>query len=360
MDSATDAQQQQAHNNAGASASGAHHNDGDDEMSAAAASKQRQQQRADNIRRAEEVHAIRGEPLGSDRRHNRYWRIAADPASGAEPDPGTGRVLFESHQNGTWWLLGHSYQLQHLLSSLERKGAREGALHSALLRQQTVIEQGRPALPIQRPLNPQEQSQHQRSQLDMQHHSCLWSLTVQALPYLSGADPVSSLPVNKGESSGLTKLRADMLRVEAALPLSAMKDANWNSNAWQAAVKGADSALQLRQLLGELEMAVHEGFLWQNHAQPRQPLLIKGAWMPIGKHLLHLIKYIADCCICMVGVIRGALLCACLSSAMKAMGVLLLSAGQLCSTAFPARCIQSRATSDSSTAQALIYLNCCW
>lgn len=280
--SATDAQQQQAHNNAGASTSGAHANDGEDEMSAAAASKQRQQQRADNIKRAEEVHAIRGEPLGSDRRHNRYWRIAVETASGAESDASTGRVLFESHQNGTWWLLGHSYQLQHLLASLERKGAREGALHSALLRQQSAIEQAMPAMPIQRPLNPQEQSQHQRSQLELQHHSCLWSLTVQALLYLSGADPVSSLPVSQGEASGLAKLRADMLRVEAALPLSAMKDANWNSNAWQAAVKGADSALQLRQLLGELEVAVHEGFLWRNHAQPRQPLLIKGAWMPIG------------------------------------------------------------------------------
>ncbi|KAL0041481.1 hypothetical protein WJX79_004991 [Trebouxia sp. C0005] len=70
--------------------------------------------------------------------------------------------------------------------------------------------------------------------------------------------------------------------VEAALPLSAMKDAVWNSEVWQAAVKGAQSALQLRQALGQLESAVHEGFLWQSHVQPRQPLLVKGAWMPIG------------------------------------------------------------------------------
>ncbi len=282
--SAMDAQQQQAENNAGASTtqSTAQHHDPEDEMSAAAASKLRQQQRAETIRRAEELHAIRGEPLGLDRRHNRYWHFAADPEAGAEADPSLGRIMIESHQNGSWRLLGQAHQIEQLMNSLERKGAREGALHNALVRHQDTVQRGMPAFSIQMPPCVQELSPQQRSKLDMEHHTCLWNLSVQALPYLHGQDQVSGLPTHKGEPSSFTKLRADMLRVEAALPLSAMKDATWNSEVWQATVKAAQCVVQLRQALGQLEMAVHEGFLWQSHVLPRQPLLVKGAWMPIG------------------------------------------------------------------------------
>jgi len=282
--SATNAQQQQAESNAGASTSQSvpQQQHPEDEMSAAAASKLRQQQRAETIRRADEVHAIRGEPLGLDRRHNRYWHLAAHQEAGAAADPSLGRILVESYQDGSWRLLGQAHQIEQLLSSLERKGAREGVLHSALVRHQSSIERGMPAYSFHMPPTLEEQTQQQRSRLDMEHHTCLWNLSLQALPYLHDQDPVTGLPTHKGEPSSLTKLRADMLRVEAALPLSAMKDAVWNSEVWQATVKGAQSALQLRQALGQLELAVHEGFLWQSHVPPRQLLLVKGAWMPIG------------------------------------------------------------------------------
>lgn len=282
--SATNAQQHQAESNAGASTSQSalQQQPPEDEMSAAAASKQRQQQRAETIRRADEVHAIRGEPLGLDRRHNRYWHLAAHQEAGAAADPSLGRILVESHQDGKWRLLGQAHQIEQLLSSLERKGAREGVLHSALVRHQSSIERGMPAYSFHMPPTLEEQTQQQRSRLDMEHHTCLWNLSLQALPYLHDQDPVTGLSPHKGEPSSVTKLRADMLRVEAALPLSAMKDAVWNSEVWQAAVQGAQSALQLRQALGQLELAVHEGFLWQSHVQPRQPLLVKRAWMPIG------------------------------------------------------------------------------
>ena len=285
---AMNAQQQQAENNAGASTShsAAHPHDPEDEMSAAAATRLRQQQRADTIRRAEELHAIRGEPLGLDRRHNRYWRFAVDQEAGPEADPSIGRILVESHQNGSWQLLGQAHQIEQLMMSLERKGAREGPLHNALVRHQSTIQRGMPAFPFQMPPSFDELTQQEQSQLEREYHSCLWNLSLQALPYLHGQDPVTDLPTHQGEPANFTKLRADMLRVEAALPLSAMKDASWNSDAWQATVKAAQSALQFRQALGDLEMAVHEGFLWQSHVQPRQPLLVKGAWMPIGRHCL--------------------------------------------------------------------------
>lgn len=283
--SAADAPQTQAERNAGASTSqsaAAHPHDHEDDTSSAAATKLRSQQRAETIRHAEEVNAVRGEPLGADRRHNRYWHFGIPQEPSAAPDPSLGRILVESHVDGTWRLLGQAHQIEHLMSSLERKGAREGLLHAALVRHQSAIQQGMPAYSIHMPPTLEEQSQQERSQLYKEHYNSTWSLLVQALPYLQGSDPAAGLPTHKGEASTLTKLKADMLRVEAALPLSAMKDATWNSDAWQAQVKGAHSMLQLRQALGELEMAVHEGFLWQGIAQPRQALVVKGAWLPIG------------------------------------------------------------------------------
>ena len=288
-------QQSQAERNAGAStsqsASAQPQNDQEDEMSAAAATKLRQQQRAETIRHAEEVNAIRGEPLGLDRRHNRYWHFAVPQPSGGPADPSLGRILVESHQNGSWRLLGQAHQIEHLMSSLERKGAREGPLHNALVRHQSGIQQGMPAYSIHMPPTAEEQTQQERSRLDTEHHASLSSLSIQAFTYLQNSDPATRLATHQPESFTLTKLRADMLRVEAALPLSAMKDASWDSNAWQAQVRDAGSILQLRQALGALEMAVHEGFLWQSPGQPRQPLLVKGAWIPVGKPSPYLAPY---------------------------------------------------------------------
>ncbi|KAL3160990.1 hypothetical protein ABBQ38_009379 [Trebouxia sp. C0009 RCD-2024] len=285
---ATDAQQSQAERNAGASTSqsaAAQPHEHEDDLLSAAAMKLRAQQRADTIQNAEEVNAIRGEPLGSDRRHNRYWHFAVpqEPGAAAAADPSLGRILVESHENGTWRLLGQAHQIEHLMSSLERKGPREGGLHSALVRYQSAIQRGMPAYSIHMPPKLEELSQQERSRLGMEHHATLWNLSIQALTYLQSSDPAMGLPAHKDEATSLAKLRADMLAVEAALPLSAMKDASWDSSAWQGKVRGVHSMLQLRQALGELEMAVHEGFLWHSPAQPRQPLLVKGAWMPIGQ-----------------------------------------------------------------------------
>lgn len=59
----------------------------------------------------EEENAIRLEPLGLDRRHNRYWRVTAasarggDAGPGGSSDPNTGRVYVEA-ADGSRWVLG--------------------------------------------------------------------------------------------------------------------------------------------------------------------------------------------------------------------------------------------------------------
>lgn len=251
----------------------------EEEAAAAAAAKTRQQQRADLLRRAEESHSIRGEPLGLDRRHNRYWHLAADPS--IPGDIGTGRILVESHIDGTWRLLYQADQLQQLMDSLERKGAREGPLYNALVRHQPMIEGSMPSCPIQMPLALCQQPQQQQTQLSMEHHAWLWTVPVQATTHLHGRDPISSLSMHKGQATSLAKLKADMLRVEVAIPSEALRDCVWDRAAWQSTVRQAGDVSQLQHALAELEMAIHPSSMWINH-QPRPFTAIKQDWLPLG------------------------------------------------------------------------------
>ena len=274
----------------GADPSG-HHSDGnrqdapstaqelEDEASAAAAAKLRQQQRADLLRRAEEGHAVRGEPLGLDRRHNRYWHLAADPS--IPGDASTGRILVESYVDGTWRLLYKADQLEELMASLERKGAREGPLYNALVRYQPKVEAGMPSHPIQIPPALDQQSQHQHFQLNKEHHRTLWSIPVQAAAHIQGRDPGISLSTCMTAAVKLSKLKADMLRVEAALPSEALRDTTWSRAAWQSTVHNAQEVAPLQHALAELEMAIHPVSMWTNH-HPRHLTAIKRDWLPIG------------------------------------------------------------------------------
>lgn len=50
-------------------------------------------------RKAEEANATRIEPLGLDRRYNKYWRFT--DADGCTEDPLAGCLIAESHVDGT-------------------------------------------------------------------------------------------------------------------------------------------------------------------------------------------------------------------------------------------------------------------
>ncbi len=90
---------------------------------------------------------MRGEPLGCDRRHNRYWHIVS--AVEGEPAGTVGQLYFESAQNnGALYLLASQDGLELLMGSLERRGAREGCLYNALLRHRAAILAGLPAKPL--------------------------------------------------------------------------------------------------------------------------------------------------------------------------------------------------------------------
>ena len=68
-------------------------------ISGASSEKTRAQLKVDIDFRADELYVFRSQPLGMDRRHNRYWQFIT--AYIAE-DPGCGRVYFESSEDGHW------------------------------------------------------------------------------------------------------------------------------------------------------------------------------------------------------------------------------------------------------------------
>lgn len=74
--------------------------------------------------------AIRAEPLGSDRRYNRYWLFTTGEAG----DAGSALLWVETAPEGSWRLLTTPQQLDELTSSLEPQGVREGQLAQALAR----------------------------------------------------------------------------------------------------------------------------------------------------------------------------------------------------------------------------------
>lgn len=104
--------------------------------------------------------AVRLEPLGQDRRHNRYWRLAGgepaaqqaqqaqqEAAQQAAAPPGD-RLLFEGHEDGQLSVVATSAALGALIKALERRGAREAGLYAALQRYREQIEEGMPAAPL--------------------------------------------------------------------------------------------------------------------------------------------------------------------------------------------------------------------
>ena len=139
----------------------------------------------------EEAHAVRAEPLGQDRRFNRYWRLLAGGEDGG--DLAAGRLLVElapasscadlALENpssnptsrpaaggaasagaahgweagpqleagcapewvGGWVEVASAKALDGLMAALDKRGPREGALHTALLRHRDALLRRMPA-----------------------------------------------------------------------------------------------------------------------------------------------------------------------------------------------------------------------
>jgi hypothetical protein len=118
----------------------------EDEVSFAIASKQRSAHRAEAIRRAEDAYAVRAEPLGMDRRYNKYWRFVV--TGDGSTDPGAGRVYIEFANDGSFLVVDRVDALNQLMEALDRRGPREGNLYIALHRHKDALLKHMPVPPI--------------------------------------------------------------------------------------------------------------------------------------------------------------------------------------------------------------------
>ncbi|KAJ0257954.1 Homeobox-DDT domain protein RLT1 [Hirschfeldia incana] len=78
--------------------------------------------------KAEEVYPYRSLPLGQDRRHNRYWHVAA---SASKSDPCSGLIFVELHDS-KWRLIDSAEAFDTLVASLDMRGVRESHLRIML------------------------------------------------------------------------------------------------------------------------------------------------------------------------------------------------------------------------------------
>ncbi len=124
---------------------------------------ERQRQRVEQVRQQMEANSARLEPLGLDRRYNRYWRLpggaggdtqraqqeqpegSSAEAAGVAAGPAGDRLLFEGADDGQLSVVATSAALSTLLAALERRGAREGGLYASLLRHKEQLEAGMPS-----------------------------------------------------------------------------------------------------------------------------------------------------------------------------------------------------------------------
>eukprot|EP00899_Mesostigma_viride_P017116 jgi/Mesvir1/25405/Mv01440-RA.2 len=108
---------------------------------------ERHLQRAESLRRTEDAYGLRAEPLGLDRRFNRYFLFVAarwDP--GCACDTTMGRLFMESGRTGDWSYLDTEQALDALMASLDVRGFRECALLEALQKHDESLRRGMRAL----------------------------------------------------------------------------------------------------------------------------------------------------------------------------------------------------------------------
>lgn len=79
--------------------------------------------------------AIRYEPIGLDRRYNRYWKFSNDTQATGDShdgDPCSSTIFVEGCPSGKFRTLESAEQISELRGALDARGAREGALSCVL------------------------------------------------------------------------------------------------------------------------------------------------------------------------------------------------------------------------------------
>ncbi|KAG2442737.1 hypothetical protein HXX76_002819 [Chlamydomonas incerta] len=250
--------------------------------------KVKRQQRAEEIRRIDEECAIRAEPLGSDRRHNRYWLFT----SGGPDDAGTARLWVELAPEGRWRLLTSPEAFDQLAAALDPRGLREGALAQALARVADTVKAAMPGIaPVADPTPYDALPASTRGALEAQAvaRGAVARLAAATVLAADDDDYTEGLEFLEADSATVSALKRDLLRLEAAVPADAMAEA-FHSLSWKERVMNAPGLPELRACLGQLEAALLAS---PDGTTPgllatvfhRTPPLVRGAWVEVGREV---------------------------------------------------------------------------
>ena len=154
---------------------------------------------------------MRVEPLGLDRRHNRYWRFTPLRDS-SPPDPCAGRLFIEDGHDGHWLLLDSAEQLEGLRGALDPRGAREMELVAELERLREELAKAMPAPPLT--LHSPSPGSPAEAPLAMTR--------MQAEQYLPPGWEPPEVSSSGQEDRRLAEIKLCLLQMEAALPTSAL------------------------------------------------------------------------------------------------------------------------------------------
>ena len=308
----------------------------------------RSQARHKAIEAAMNSNIIRMEPLGTDRRYNRYWLLVSERENSAAVkdtvksersqdvdarlnDSNTergdasnqkicsGHLLLERDHDGSMKLIQSVEGLEELMASLNRRWPRESALFSALKKHRAMIVACMPSPKFA--LSSRELAMGNLT--DVSSISRRYPEKIVSDRF--GKEFLDQLQYDKAP---LRKLKLDLLALASSLPSAAFslaaseehkeeeipvgeeieEDISWqegtagrntsvNAEAfdlekWQQKVVQADSTASLRTCLGHLETAINPAYLHPEFA--KDPALVRGAWIPIGEEVAVALPEIAE------------------------------------------------------------------
>lgn len=199
------------------------------------------------LHQIELANAIRDEPIGMDRRFNRYrWY---GPIIGTERRLLPDRVLFESGETGMLQMFTDYAAIEAVRGTLETKGAREAALArtcdfctqpmaAALNREDGP---GAAPQPMSLPGGPAAWPPETLVRLQEGQFARFLQVTTAGMEVLGEDGGVRATDYLPTDAAAVKKLKTEMLCIESAIPEQAMINPNWDRVSW---IKGA----QVRRL----------------------------------------------------------------------------------------------------------------
>jgi hypothetical protein len=224
--------------------------------------KERARKRAEEALKELSLNSVRFEPLGCDRRCNRYYRFCSDEKR-AVPGSTKGRIYFENPQTGQLKAIVSEQALQELMRSLNPKGPRERELKASLVRIQDDVISNMPSSSWNE-LSDVASTRVMLSCVDL--CPCAHSI-------------IGSLAGSQAKDDIVLKVRGAIDTICKALEETQLKS-DFNKEDFVSKLQKSESLGDIKQCLGDLEASilpeyVHSGF-------PLEPLLVRGAWISIG------------------------------------------------------------------------------